>query len=535
MKHLTFLASCLSLTVMTATAANTMTQTATKSYTAIVTADNARPSNAMAKASDGCVFTSGVFDTAFEGLEPITASSYIIKSDLTLTPTWKVAIQGSATVTAMLGDADGGVYVGGNLADEVVFNGTDGQTKTVQGYMESGAYTVNQCAAFLAHYDKDGKLLAVNTIVPTHNADLDATGMYFAEDGDVYCNVSSLAYTNGTLYAALSSTHTITTTDGSQTFSAGSYDAFGGGFWYAATKAAVVAEIDGGMNVTSFPVYVKTKDFSELISGYNVTSSKMTGANGHLCLGLTSMGTTYLTIGDNTQEIAITDDTNEAPTGLSVIDIDLTAKTATVNSWKADVDYESGTSLTGINEYDGGVIVTGYFRGSCPFNTDVTANGYSDVFAAKVSSNGKVDWATASAYTEETEVSNKIEELTSAATVIGNKAYIGAYVDSISGHALSTPLFYSIDLSTGAMEKIDCTDYISGLAAYNGTTLLTATQPATMTDVTFSVYDDQSAGINGIVADKSISKGKLYNLNGQRIVKPKNGLYIKDGKKCIVE
>lgn len=172
---------------------------------------------------------------------------------------------------------------------------------------------------------------------------------------------------------------------------------------------------------------------------------------------------------------------------------------------------------------------------SCPFNTDVTANGYSDVFAAKVSSNGKVDWATASAYTEETEVSNKIEELTSAATVIGNKAYIGAYVDSISGHALSTPLFYSIDLSTGAMEKIDCTDYISGLAAYNGTTLLTATQPATMTDVTFSVYDDQSAGISGIVADKSISKGKLYNLNGQRIVKPKNGLYIKDGKKCIVE
>lgn len=532
MKKLTLLASCLLLTAMTATAEGTLTQTATKTYTGIVTADNARLSNVMAAASDGGVFVAGVFDTAFEGLEPITGSSYIIKSDKTLASTWKVAIQGSATVTAMVADSDGGVYVGGNLADEVVFNGTDGTTKTVQGYMESGAYTVSQCAAFFAHYDKDGKLLAVSTIVPTHNADLDATGMYFPEDGDVYCNVSGLTYADGTLYAALSSTHTITTTDASQTFSAGSYDLYGIGY-YIATKAAVVATLDGDMNVTAFPAYVKSKDFSELLSGYNVTTTRMTAANGHLYLGLTSTGTTYLTVGDNTQEIAITDDTSEAPTGLSVVDIDLSGKTATVKSWKTDTEYESGTTLASINAYGDGVVVTGNFRGSLPFSTDITANGYSDIFAAKIGSTGTVDWATTTAYAEETELSNKIEELISATTVIGGKAYVGGYVDSISGHALATPLFYTVDLSTGAMTKLDGTDYISGLAAYNSTTLLAATQPATMTDVTFSIYDDASAGISGIVADKAASNGKIYNLNGQRISKPAKGLYIVDGKKVI--
>jgi len=534
MKISTILASFLLATGMTATAANSLTQTATKTFKGIVTADNATLSNVMTKASDGDVFLSGVFDTAFEGLEPITGSSYIIKSDTTLTTKWKVAIQGSATITALVGDNDGGVYVGGNLADEVVFTGTDGESKTVEGYKESDAFVSDQCAAFFAHYDKDGKLLAVNTIVPKHNADLDTLDVTFYE-GDVYCNVRNLVFTDGNLYAALSTTSTITTTDGTASVSSGSYDAWGIGF-YMATKAVVIASLDKDLNVTAFPFYVKSASIADgLTNGYTVASSSTTGGNGHLYVAIVSNGTVYATAFTHAVEtLAFTDNVNENPAGFSIIDIDLSAQTAkVVDNWTADTGQEENPVIKGIAEHGDDLVLTGYFCGKLAFNTDVTAQSHYDIFAAKVSKTGTVGWATASAYDEGE--ANHNGEYVSDATVLGDKLFLGGYAQNTSDRTLTDPLYYSIDLANGTFVSETTTDYVSGLYAYNSSKLLQATQPSTMTDVTFSVYSVVPTGISGVVADNDTAEGKIYNLNGQRISRPAKGVYIQNGKKYIAK
>ena len=50
------------------------------------------------------------------------------------------------------------------------------------------------------------------------------------------------------------------------------------------------------------------------------------------------------------------------------------------------------------------------------------------------------------------------------------------------------------------------------------------------------IWDDEDATAIGSVRDNSVvTKGALYNLNGQRVSKPTKGLYISDGKKFVVK
>lgn len=48
-------------------------------------------------------------------------------------------------------------------------------------------------------------------------------------------------------------------------------------------------------------------------------------------------------------------------------------------------------------------------------------------------------------------------------------------------------------------------------------------------------FDDETTGITQIENGKSNIENSVYNLNGQRVSKPKNGLYIVNGKKVIVK
>src|SRR5574344_1596588 len=169
MKKITLSLVCL-LTMSTMAGAQTNSlgsfkQLNTKTFSGIVTDANASRTNVMAYDSDNSLFVSGMFDTEFEGLTPVATSSYIMKMNSTLTPTWKISIAGAAGVTAMISDNNGGVYAAGTLADEVVFNSIDGKSKTLIGYREGDAFTTTRCASFIAHYDKDGNLLTANTIL----------------------------------------------------------------------------------------------------------------------------------------------------------------------------------------------------------------------------------------------------------------------------------------------------------------------------------------------------------------------------------
>ena len=52
-------------------------------------------------------------------------------------------------------------------------------------------------------------------------------------------------------------------------------------------------------------------------------------------------------------------------------------------------------------------------------------------------------------------------------------------------------------------------------------------------EVVFNIVNPTSTGIKGINADAE--NGKIYNLNGQRVEKAQNGIFIQNGKKVVVK
>lgn len=65
----------------------------------------------------------------------------------------------------------------------------------------------------------------------------------------------------------------------------------------------------------------------------------------------------------------------------------------------------------------------------------------------------------------------------------------------------------------------------------------TSTSDAVQTNqegnVTFKIVDPTATGINSVNLDAQ--SGKIYNLNGQRVEKAQNGIYIQNGKKVVVK
>ena len=49
-----------------------------------------------------------------------------------------------------------------------------------------------------------------------------------------------------------------------------------------------------------------------------------------------------------------------------------------------------------------------------------------------------------------------------------------------------------------------------------------------------TLEEDNVAGIVGLENTKKVDEGETYNLNGQRVVSPKKGLYIRNGKKVLI-
>ena len=64
------------------------------------------------------------------------------------------------------------------------------------------AFIADQAAGFVAKYDANGVLKAVQSFVPKALPELEATGMYYPLAGDFRFDISTLAYGNGKLYVA---------------------------------------------------------------------------------------------------------------------------------------------------------------------------------------------------------------------------------------------------------------------------------------------------------------------------------------------
>jgi hypothetical protein len=522
MKKITLFWICL-LTITTMTSAQTNSlgsfkQLSTKTFSGIVTDANASRSNIMAYGSDNSLFTSGRFDTEFEGLTPVATSSYLMKSNSSLVPSWKIAIAGAAKITAIASDNDGGVYVAGTLADEVVFNSIDGKSATLTGYKETDAYTTDMCASFLAHYDKDGNLLKANTIVPAHDASLDATEAYFPESGEVYCRINGLVFENGKLYTSIVYCGQISNTDNSITIKSGSMDIEGGGWMFMSLKAAAVAVLDDNLGVSSFPITLASRPFTELYTSEQVNSFTMTGDNNHLYVGFIATGTEKFKSFDEAEKsFTFTAPAEGTNYGYGVADIDLSAeKTNAIKTWESPTtESYSSTEIDNIAVSGDNLILSGIFQDKFGFDNSITATGSNDIFAASLSkSDLSVNWAKATAYDEGDATKN--EEIMVCSAIAGDNLYVGGYTSLKVDHSLTAPLLYSFNLKTGAAIKNSNDTYDFGMvtsADNKFTTVAYTTSP--ITGISFTNYDLTSginsvkSGDNGITATYSAATGNV--------------------------
>ena len=96
-------------------------QTSEVAFSGSISAENYVRHHAATFDANGNAFVSAAFDSQMEGVEPIGVSAMVIKLNENGGKAWMAPLVGAATVKDIISDGNGGAYVAGVFADEVVF------------------------------------------------------------------------------------------------------------------------------------------------------------------------------------------------------------------------------------------------------------------------------------------------------------------------------------------------------------------------------------------------------------------------------
>lgn len=482
----------------------------------------------------GNVYATGAFNQDFTlgttALEAVGTGAYLAKYDVKGAMTWSVGLTGSATINCVTTDADGNVYIAGQIADEVSFGTTSGTAIVKKGLEIDGAATESQCAAFIAKYDATGKIADVLTFIPEGLPALVETGMYYPEDGDLFFHITNLKVDGANIYA--SAYYNGKTTVGDATFE-GSYNDPWFGVYYMDLKCAAVFKLGTDLSSCTkvvecvIPEPLATED-----DQYSVQTATFTVYN----------NTVYATFSGN---------------GPLVVKSAATTKTVTAEA--SDYNY----IVVGVDSENE---ISKFATKACPDAGQSTRFRPVDMFvigagpAAKLYIVGWEDFA--ENYGEDNErISTEIFvlngmlasfpfaglgkatkefidgdinfcEVTSAAVLPTGDICInalGKYTASGDGHgkgdfagaskSLICPLpSQSFTASTIVPDAV-------GVAA-NGD--FAAFSSITATGADFSLYSTQTpSGIDNIIVDENASEAEYFNLQGVRVAAPAAGnLYI---------
>lgn len=470
----------------------------------LITAENYVRHHATIVDANGNAFVSAAFDTEYFEYSPIGVSAMVIKIGELGLQEWTAPMIGAATVKDLLSDGNGGVYVAGVFADEVVFYGTDGESITTDGYKEGDAYTTSQAASFIAHYNAEGKLLMLNKIVPEHDPKLDelidpfeGIKAYKPVDGDIYCTVDKLMKDGDKLYAKFDYCGKVTAAENTAT--SGSMDMFGWGMYYQAMKAAGVAELDQNLGFKKVIVNMYTNSFSALYNLQEVFSSTATLKDGHLYMGAIGNGDVNVASFDG--GITLSHEMPESGGynfGYIVADFNLNDPSKSQIKSRIGASADDFLATTMKDMYFSGdlLMISGNFQGSLGFDKAIEAIGSSDIYTAALNPSDLSVVATkASGYNEGEKTD--YEEIYTSSTVCGSLLFINGYAAIKKGHVLTAPLCYIYDMTTGTLTDVSNGSYIFGTAAgADGKCLLTAWAAPELTGTTFSLYDVDPAGVS---------------------------------------
>lgn len=473
-------------------------------------------------------------------------SSFVAMSspELTNTPTWKVDIKGGSIVHAIIADNEGGAYIGGDFNEKITLGGI-----TLTGKKSDNAEKTN---AFVAHINKEGKVLAAYAFVSTPNAEMVEKFNTYSQGDKVYCKLNSLAIADGKLYAGLIFTDVLSNAADDAKVTSGTWNMSGWGMGVGSDADFVAVELDAEtMQAKSFPVVFGGKgnytDSSYM--GIDAKSAKMASDGSNLYI-VASVNGFY-----SKAALQVNGEVKDEPSfsyagGINafyVASVNLSNNTTAAKVYDGKYGWVSGASslvepgVASLTVKGDDLHIAGSFIQNFPFDTNVKAVGNTDIFFTSLKKNDlSVEKALASGYDEKSAGDNN-EEKFSGYAVHGNQlsvyGAVASRLDVYSPSTISTPLCFTADLATAtSLEAGSAEQYTTGIVQsadgkYTYSSLLSADQ----TSVAYQFTTDETTGIKNLAVDKLNKNTGVYNLQGMKLRAPQKGLNILNGKKVIIK
>lgn len=473
-------------------------------------------------------------------------SSFVAMSspELTNTPIWKVDIKGGSIVHAIIADNEGGAYIGGDFNEKITLGGI-----TLTGKKSENAEKTN---AFVAHINKEGKVLAAYAFVSTPNAEMVEKFDTYSQGDKVYCKLNSLAFAEGKLYAGLIFTDVLSNVAGDAKVTSGTWNMSGWGMGVGSDADFAAVELDAEtMQAKSFPVVFGGKgnytDSSYM--GIDAKSAKMASDGSNLYIVASVNG--YYSKAVLQVDGEVKDEPSFSYAGginaFYVASVNLSNNTTAAKVYDGKYGWVSGASslvepgVASLTVKGDDLHIAGSFIQNFPFDTNVKAVGNTDIFFTSLKKNDlSVEKALASGYDEKAAGDDNDEKFSGYA-VHGNQLSVyGAVVsrpDVYSPFTLSTPLCFTADLATAtSLEAGSAEQYTTGIVQtadgkYTYSSLLSADQ----TSVAYQFTADETTSIKNLAVDKLNKNTGVYNLQGMKLRAPQKGLNIFNGKKVIIK
>ena len=473
-------------------------------------------------------------------------SSFVAMSspELTNTPIWKVDIKGGSIVHAIIADNEGGAYIGGDFNEKITLGGI-----TLTGKKSENAEKTN---AFVAHINKEGKVLAAYAFVSTPNAEMVEKFDTYSQGDKVYCKLNSLAFAEGKLYAGLIFTDVLSNAAGDAKVTSGTWNMSGWGMGVGSDADFAAVELDAEtMQAKSFPVVFGGKgnytDSSYM--GIDAKSAKMASDGSNLYIVASVNG--YYSKAVLQVDGEVKDEPSFSYAGginaFYVASVNLSNNTTAAKVYDGKYGWVSGASslvepgVASLTVKGDDLHIAGSFIQNFPFDTNVKAVGNTDIFFTSLKKNDlSVEKALASGYDEKAAGDDNDEKFSGYA-VHGNQLSVyGAVVsrpDVYSPFTLSTPLCFTADLATAtSLEAGSAEQYTTGIVQtadgkYTYSSLLSADQ----TSVAYQFTADETTSIKNLAVDKLNKNTGAYNLQGMKLRAPQKGLNIFNGKKVIIK
>ena len=473
-------------------------------------------------------------------------SSFVAMSspELANTPIWKVDIKGGSIVHAIIADNEGGAYIGGDFNEKITLGGI-----TLTGKKSENAEKTN---AFVAHINKEGKVLAAYAFVSTPNAEMVEKFNTYSQGDKVFCKLNSLAFADGKLYAGLIFTDVLSNAAGDAKVTSGTWNMSGWGMGVGSDADFAAVELDAEtMQAKSFPVVFGGKgnytDSSYM--GIDAKSAKMASDGSNLYI-VASVNGYY-----SKAVLQVNGEVKDEPSfsyagGINafyVASVNLSNNTTAAKVYDGKYGWVSGASslvepgVASLTVKGDDLHIAGSFIQNFPFDTNVKAVGNTDIFFTSLKKNDlSVEKALASGYDEKAAGDDNDEKFSGYA-VHGNQLSVyGAVVsrpDVYSPFTLSTPLCFTADLATAtSLEAGSAEQYTTGIVQtadgkYTYSSLLSADQ----TSVAYQFTADETTSIKNLAVDKLNKNTGVYNLQGMKLRAPQKGLNIFNGKKVIIK